>query len=385
MKHGSKLILIALVGILIWGGFGSEVVLAKQTISTNASATALIDVTSGRLLYSEDGDTPMRIASLTKIMTAIVAIEYGDLSSKVKVSKRAANKEGSSIYLKIGEEMTLSNMLYGLMLRSGNDAATAIAEHVGGSEAGFVFLMNEKAKELGLKNTQFRNPSGLDHDEHYSSANDLAILTAYALRNKVFAEIVKTEEKQAPNPYEKWNYKWRNKNKMLRMYEGADGVKTGYTKKAFRCLVSSATRNGQKLVAVTLNDGNDWIDHQHLLDYGFKYYPLSVIAKKEEGITGSTLVYGQPFLFPLASDELGKITADMKLVNIKTVHYALGDRGKMNFYLEGNFIGSVPIYEAHSARLKINYEAVSEGTFTTFKKNSQNYSSLLDKIKSWLD
>lgn len=385
MKRSKYLILIALVIILILGGFGSEIAWAKQTISTNASATALIDVTSGRLLYSEDGDIPMRIASLTKIMTAIVAIEYGDLASKVKVSKRAAGKEGSSIYLRIGEEMTLSNMLYGLMLRSGNDAATAIAEHVGGSEAGFVYLMNEKAKELGLENTQFRNPSGLDHDEHYSSANDLAILTAYALRNKVFAEIVKTEEKQAPNPYEKWNYKWRNKNKMLRTYEGADGVKTGYTKKAFRCLVSSATRNGQQLVAVTLNDGNDWDDHQKLLDYGFNNYPLSVIAKKEEGIAGSTLVYGQPFLYPLAGEELGKITADMKLVDAKTVHYALGDRGKMNFYLEGSFIGSVPIYEAHSARLKINYEAASEETFTTFKKNSQTYSSWLDKIKSWLD
>jgi len=173
------------IGCLLFGVVSAELVQAAPDISTHAQATALIDVQSGRILYSEDGDTPMRIASLTKIMTALVAIEYGDLSSKATVTKRAAGREGSSIYLKLGEEMTLSNMLYGLMLRSGNDAATAIAEHVGGSEAGFVYLMNEKALELGLLNTQFRNPHGLDEPEHLSSANDLAVLTAYALKNKV--------------------------------------------------------------------------------------------------------------------------------------------------------------------------------------------------------
>lgn len=378
-----KAIITVLIGSLVLGSSLSETVQANPSISTHASATSLIDVTSGRILYSEDGDTPMRIASLTKIMTAIVAIEHGDLSSKVKVSKRAAGKEGSSIYLKLNEEMTLSNMLYGLMLRSGNDAATAIAEHVGGSEAGFVYLMNEKAKAIGLTNSQFRNPSGLDEEGHYSSANDLAILTAYALRNKVFAEIVKTEEKQAPNPYEQWNYKWRNKNKMLYMYEGADGVKTGYTKKALRCLVSSATRNNQQLVAVTLNDGNDWNDHKQLLDYGFHHYPLSVIAKKEEGVTGSTLVYGQQFSYPLLSEELGKITADVDLVDVKSVHYALGDRGKMNFYLDGALIGSIPIYEAHSAKLKKKYDASSEATFTRFKKSSKAHLSLIEKLELW--
>lgn len=165
---------------------------------TNAKASALIDVESGRVLYSSDGDTPMRIASLTKIMTAIVAIDHGKLTDMVKTSKRAVGKEGSSIYLQLGEEMSLHHMLYGLMLRSGNDAATAIAEHVGGSEEGFVHLMNEKATFLGLKHTQFKNPHGLDDDEHYSTANDLAKLTAYALKNDVFAEIVSTRVKKCP-------------------------------------------------------------------------------------------------------------------------------------------------------------------------------------------
>ena len=383
--HWMKGLIGAVIGCLFFGVVSAEIVRATPDISTHAQATTLIDVQSGRILYSEDGDTPMRIASLTKIMTAIVAIEYGDLSSKAKVTKRAAGREGSSIYLKLGEEMTLSNMLYGLMLRSGNDAATAIAEHVGGSEAGFVYLMNEKALELGLLNTQFRNPHGLDEEGHISSANDLAILTAYALKNKVFAEIVKTEEKQAPNPYEKWNYSWRNKNKMLYMYEGADGVKTGYTKKAFRCLVSSATRNGQQLVAVTLNDGDDWQDHSKLLDWGFKHYPLSIIAKKADSITGSKFVYGQQYVYPLDENELGKITADIELFDSKSVHYSLGERGKMNFYLEGEVIGNVPIYESNSPRLSLGQHAASEETFAKFKKNSKDHISWLERMSTWLE
>lgn len=241
----------------------------------------------------------MLIASLTKIMTALVAIENGDITSKVKVGKNAFAKEGSSLYLKLGEEMTLKDMLYGLMLRSGNDAATAIAEHVGGSEQGFVYLMNAKAQELNLKNTHFANPHGLDAEGHFSSANDLAVLTAYAMHNPVFKEIVATKEKTADNPYEKWDYKWSNKNKMLRLYEGADGVKTGYTKKALRCLVSSATRDGQQLVAVTLNDGNDWNDHSSLLDFGFNHYPLKTLVERGEAVKGYSLVTGKAFAYPL--------------------------------------------------------------------------------------
>ncbi|KPV55216.1 peptidase M15, partial [Paenibacillus sp. A3] len=214
--------------------------------STGAQAAALIDVASGRLLYSSRGDKPMRIASLTKIMTAIVAIEHGRLSDRAKVSKNAFGKEGSSIYLRLNEEMNLKDLLYGLMLRSGNDAAITIAEHVGGSVEGFAFLMNEKAKVVGMTNSSFKNPSGLDEQGHYSTANDMAKLTAYALKNPVFQEIVKTKVKKVPNPNESWDYSWVNKNKMLSLYDGADGVKTGYTKLAKRCLVSSATRGGQQ-------------------------------------------------------------------------------------------------------------------------------------------
>ncbi len=194
-----------------------------EHLELSAKAAAVIDVQSGRILYEKNAGKQMRIASLTKIMTAIVAIENGDLKEKVKVKPRAVGVEGSSIYLKPGEEIPLEHLLYGLMLRSGNDAAVAIAEHVGGSMEGFVYKMNEKAEYLGLENTHFRNPHGLDAPQHYSSAEDLARLTAYALKNPVFRKIVSTQVKTVPWPGEQWHRKWYNKNKMLRLYPGGDG------------------------------------------------------------------------------------------------------------------------------------------------------------------
>lgn len=312
--------------------------------SNHAQAAALIDVTSGRLLYSKRGDERMRIASLTKIMTAIVAIERGDLKDSVKVTKNSFAKEGSSLFLKLGEEMSLENLLYGLMLRSGNDAASAIAEHVGGSEEGFVLMMNEKAAALGLSNSHFMNPHGLDHDEHYSSANDLAKLTAYALKNPTFKEIVKTPVKKAPNPNEKWDYKWDNKNKMLRFYEGADGVKTGYTKKAFRCLVSSATRNGQQIAAVTLNDGNDWNDHSNMLDYGFDNFPLHQIAAKGQKLQGYSLVTGTGFSYALAKGEEERVYKKLVLDKPRNPDLSFGLRGFVEISLDGKKIGQVPVF-----------------------------------------
>ncbi|MBM6386639.1 D-alanyl-D-alanine carboxypeptidase family protein [Paenibacillus sp. FSL K6-2862] len=338
-----------------------QVAEAQGTIpgpSTHAQSAALIDVTSGRILYSKDGDKELRIASLTKIMTAIVAIEQGKLDDKVKVSSTAFAKEGSSLYLKLGEEMTLENMLYGLMLRSGNDAASAIAEHVGGSEEGFVLLMNQKAEEIGLKHSHFMNPHGLDADGHYSTANDLARLTAYALHNPVFKRIVATEDKSAPNPNESWEYSWHNKNKMLRLYEGADGVKTGYTKKAFRCLVSSATRNGQQLAAVTLNDGDDWNDHARMLDFGFENFPLVEIAQKEQPVANTDVITGRGFTYPLAESEKSTVTKKLVLTtnssetrsekNEEQLDPSFGLAGRIDLELKGEFIGSIPVYRKGS-------------------------------------
>ncbi|WP_425456437.1 D-alanyl-D-alanine carboxypeptidase family protein [Cohnella pontilimi] len=311
----------------------------------HAKAVSLIDVTSGRILFSQRGDEPMKIASLTKIMTAIVAIEYGKLDEMVTVSSRAAGKEGSSLYLQSGEKISLRNLLYGLMLRSGNDAAVAIAEHVGGSLDGFVYMMNRKAEELGLSHSHFTNPHGLDNPLHYMSANDLAKLTAYALHNPDFRAIVKTRVKTAPKEGEKWGYKWVNKNKMLDMYEGADGVKTGYTKQALRTLVSSATRGGQQLAAVTLNDRDDWEDHRKLLDYGFANYPLSDVVKQGEPIAGYPYAAADDFRYAFAKGELELVRMQIVPLNPSTLDYRLGHRGELRFSLQGQLIGSVPIVD----------------------------------------
>jgi len=350
-----RVFLCCLLAVIL--GFSGAVLQPEHTfaapdrIGTNAETAALIDVKSGRLLYTQGGDKRMRIASLTKIMTAIVAIENGKLSDSVKVSKNAFGKEGSSIYLKLGEEMSLHHMLYGLMLRSGNDAATAIAEHVGGSESGFVLLMNEKARDLGMANSRFMNPHGLDHNDHYSTANDMAKLTAYALSNPVFQEIVRTEVKKVPNPSESWDHVWYNKNKMLNIYNGADGVKTGYTKLAKRCLVSSATRNGQQLAVVTLNDPNDWLDHSRLFDWGFKHYKNVKLVQKGDALDNG-LAAGGTFVYAVSEGEEAAITKKLELSEAGSTAYRLGDAGKLTFFMNGKSIGSVPVYPAGSTKLK---------------------------------
>ncbi|GAC43666.1 D-alanyl-D-alanine carboxypeptidase family protein [Paenibacillus popilliae] len=313
----------------------------------HAKAAALIDVASGRILYSLNGEEPLPMASTTKIMTAIVAIEAGQLSDVVKTSKRAFAKEGSSLYLRRGEEMSLHHLLYGLMLRSGNDAAVAIAEHVGRSEEGFVYLMNQKAEMLGLEKTQFRNPHGLDANGHYTTANDLVRLSAYALHNPTFREIVRTKVKTVPNPNEKWDYKWTNKNKMLQLYKGADGVKTGYTSKALRCLVSSATRHGQQLAVVTLNDGNDWLDHSRLLDYGFTAFPAVMLVAEGDKVQGYEYLQASASVaYPLGADERSRVKASVRLIPARSLDYRLGYRGTLRYDLDGKPMISVQLKEA---------------------------------------
>lgn len=376
-------IAVWVVSLLISTAAAGEENTVSRAPATNAQAASLIDVKSGRILYSHQGDAEMPVASLTKIMTAIVAIEHGKLDEKVSVSKHAYRKEGSSIYLELGEEMTLENMLYGLMLRSGNDAATAIAEHVGGSEEGFVHLMNEKVKMLGLKHTRFQNPHGLDAKGHYSSANDLAVITAYSLKNPIFKEIVKTQTKKAPNPNHPWDYKWDNKNKMLRFYEGADGVKTGYTKIARRCLVSSASRAGQQLAVVTLNDGDDWNDHQKLLDYGFAHFPLQQIIEDRQPVENG-LVTGAGFSYALAGGEYERIERKLLLQNARA--NAFGYRGHIKISLNGQEIGRVPVYEQGSfipspdvnPRLSANIKPAWRSAFAAVIKSLL----LIDHVKS---
>ncbi|MFB1050454.1 D-alanyl-D-alanine carboxypeptidase family protein [Paraliobacillus sp. JSM ZJ581] len=229
----------------------------------------LINQGTGEVLYDKAAHEKHLIASITKMMTAIIAIESGKLEKMVTITKEAVYTEGSSIYLEIGEKISLEDLVYGLMLRSGNDAATAIAEYVGGSVEGFSYLMNEKAEWLGMDNTHFDNPHGLDSKTHYSTAYDMALLTKYAMNNDTFARITRAKSYKSKQRM----YTWANKHKLLtHYYPYTIGGKTGYTKAAGRTLISIAEKNDVILIAVTLQDPNDWQDHVRLFDWGFDHF-----------------------------------------------------------------------------------------------------------------
>lgn len=265
-----KTVLFCIITAIFIGIFVPFSVCAEGLdISVSASSAVLIEAESGRVLYEKDADKRRPMASTTKIMTALVALENADLDMSVKIPMEAVGIEGSSVYLTEGETLTLRELLYALMLRSANDAAAAIAIAVGGSVSDFSEMMNEKAEEMGLTDTHFDNPHGLDSEEHYTTARELALITAEALKNEVFREIVSTYKKLLPLGNVPDRRLVVNHNRLLRTYEGCIGVKTGFTKKDGRCLVSAAERDGVTLIAVTLNAPNDWSDHKRMLDNGF--------------------------------------------------------------------------------------------------------------------
>ena len=253
-------------------------------ISTSAASAVLIEQESGRVLYTQNADEERLIASITKIMTAVVAIEHGDLRAEYTVTWDDM-AEGSSMYLAPGDVLTLEELLYGLMLSSGNDAALAVAHCVAGEVDAFVALMNEMAQRLAMSHSHFANPNGLDAEGHYASAADMARLTAYALENQVFRRIVSTASITIGERY------LTNHNKLLRLYDGCLGVKTGYTQAAGRTLVSAAQREGMTLICVTLHDGDDWNDHMALLDFGFASYHMETAVSAGQ-VLASVLVRG---------------------------------------------------------------------------------------------
>ncbi len=236
-----------------------------DAISVSAECACVIDAATGRVIYDKNMEKRHTMASTTKIMTALVALENSKPDQIVTVSGNAAGTEGTSLYLKAGQKATMEDLLYGLMLQSGNDAAIAIAEGVSGSVSEFAALMNKKARDIGALNSSFKNPNGLDEEGHFTTAYDLAIITREAMQNEKFCEIVATKSKLILDGTQTVS----NHNKMLRMYDGCIGVKTGFTKKSGRCLVTAAERNGVKVIAITLNAPNDWNDHKVMLDYAF--------------------------------------------------------------------------------------------------------------------
>ena len=240
--------------------------------AVSAEKAIVVDGVTDRVIYEKNADQQSLIASTTKIMTALIVCERCNVLDRMRIPKEAVGIEGSSMYLKEGEILTIQELLYGLMLSSGNDAAVALAIYCGGTVEGFAELMNDKAHVLGLKNTHFENPNGLDSPGHYSTARDLATLAAYAMENPIFYKTVSAKTVTVGNRY------LRNHNKLLWQVPGADGVKTGYTRAAGRILVSSATRDGRRLICVTLNDPNDWADHASLLEEGFSRYAIRRIV-----------------------------------------------------------------------------------------------------------
>lgn len=276
-----------------------------------SSGMVLIEASTCRVLTSNNAEEKLPMASLTKIMTALVVInKISDLEEKVVIDGRSAGIEGSSMYLKAGEIISVKDLLYGLMLVSGNDAATALALHTAGSIDSFAAMMNETAKELGLINTHFLNPSGLYEDGHYTTAYDFACLTAYALKNNVFAEIVKTKT------YKVGNRTLVNHNRLLRELDGCVGVKTGYTKICGRCLVSAAERDGVTLICVTLNYSDDWNVHKKLYSEHFSRCTRVLLLERKE-IYNSLKVAGGHNVGYYCTDVYGVIIDGEQEVKIK--------------------------------------------------------------------
>ncbi len=263
----SAIIAVFIILLLCAGNLRVE---AQGDLSVSAQASVLMCANTGEILYEKNADKRMPIASTTKIMTAILALEFASVDDKEVEFTADMTAEGSSMYLQVGDVVHLSDLVKGLMAASGNDAANAIAYAVAGSSENFADRMNDRAQTLGMENTHFVTPSGLDADEHYSTARDMAVLMSYAMENEDFAEITSQKSVRVDfvRPSDKRNT-YSNHNRLLSLYDGCIGGKTGFTKTAGRCLVTFAQRDGIQLIAVTLDAPNDWKDHERLYDYGF--------------------------------------------------------------------------------------------------------------------
>lgn len=318
-----------------------------NALATTASSAVLMDMDSGRVLYEKNKSDARLVASITKIMTAVLAIENGNMDEEVTVGEEVLTMYGSNIYIELGEKMKLKDLLYGLLLRSGNDAAIVIATHIGGSEEKFVEMMNQKAQEIGMKNTVYKNSHGLDEvTQNYSSAYDMAKLSSYANKLDVYREISGTKKWTLSTGSK--SYVWHNRNKLLSLYEFATGGKTGYTPKAGRTLVTTATKDDLNLTAVTLNDGNEYDTHEALYEYAFSKYKKYVIIDKDNFNVDNNFykdrVYvNKSFIYPLSDDEVD----DIKVVaNIyKLDNYKNGNQvGELKVNLGDKLLYKEPIY-----------------------------------------
>ena len=319
--------------------------LPREARAVSAEKALSMDAVSGRVLFEKNADSRSLIASTTKIMTALVVCEQCNVLDRMRIPREAVGIEGSSMYLREGEVLTLQELLYGLMLSSGNDAAVALAIYCGGTVPGFVEMMNDKARLLGLKGTHFANPNGLDHPDHYSTAQDLAELACYAMENPIFAKTVSTKTIRIGDRF------LRNHNKLLWQVEGAEGVKTGFTKSAGRTLVSSASRQGRRVVAVTLDAPDDWRDHGSLLNEGFAQYQIKRVVRKGDKVATRTVIGGNgtvdlisdgDFDYALAPSDRPQVAAGGKHFVYAPVTEGAG-AGTGYILISGRIVGRVPL------------------------------------------
>ena len=301
--------------------------------ATESIAECVAEVSSRRILCEKNADCFLPMASTTKILTAILIIDDCDLSEEVTIPKAAEGTEGSSVYLKAGEIYTVEELLYGLMLRSGNDCAVSLALHHSGSIQDFAQAMNEKAVSVGAEHSRFVNPHGLPDKRHYTTAQDLALISAYAMENETFREIVSCKYYSPRN--------WQNKNKMLWNYEGATGVKTGFTMSAGRCLVTSAERDGMKLVCVVLDSPQMYERTSELLDECFATYRFTTLCNSEEGYDGYRILHS--FAYPLTDSESQQIRREISLIS--PLPQSAGEiAGQFKIYLENSLLFSQNLY-----------------------------------------
>lgn len=342
MRDNKNVLLILLILTFLLSLLTIFVVAEGGIPSVSARASALYEPSTKEFIYENNANLRLPMASTTKIMTALIAIERCDLSEVIVIPCEATGIEGSSVYLRAGDVVTIRDLLYSVLLQSANDAATALAIKIAGDVKGFADVMNARAAELGLNDTHFENPHGLDSKEHYTTAHDLALLAAYALENDTFRTICST-------------YKYSfvisdsirtvvNHNKLLKRYDGAIGVKTGYTDESGRCLVSAAEKDGLTLVAVTLNAPDDWRDHTALLDYGFSRFEtvkLSSIAITD-------------FTVPVINGQRANLSASIAdrdaIITVRKGQNQLHAKTLINDNLsapisKGDVIGTVTVYD----------------------------------------
>ncbi len=339
---------------------------ASAEPSLSAKAAVVLEADRHQLLLAKNEQEQLSMASTTKVMTALLAVESGDLAREITVTEAMINVEGTSLGLKAGDRVSLETLIYGMFMQSGNDAANATAYMLGGSKEGFAKMMNARAREIGMQNTNFVTPSGLDAEGHYTTAYDLALLAATAVKNDVFVSFCSAKSCRVKITDPPAEYAFATHNRILKSYPGAIGIKTGFTKKSGRCLVTAARRDGVTIVAVTLNDPNDWEDHTNMLDYGFAQVqnvtldsdfsdlsvPLAGGLQDSVSVTPETAPHAA-----LREGEAGRVTRKIQLNRFEYAPVTAGQNmGMARYYIDDTVIFETPLQADRSVERKMMQE-----------------------------